>query len=241
MDLQAVRGWLLQFEAIFFDFDGVIGDSELTKAEIWKRLFNEYGISEPGDTWYQAHIGRTRMDHCVDMVDTFHLSVAPAVIADQQKAMEFAAFHDEFVPPIEPMVQLVKRLYEDNVTLGVASSQHRAIVERQLEHMGIRHCFRDVVSCEDDCPTQGKPNPRIYQLAAERLNVDPHKCAGIEDTESGHVAVADAGMFCIGFENPNSGRQNFPRADLVLGFPDVQALNPLLGIYRALSSVGGDY
>ena len=79
---------------------------------------------------------------------------------------------------------------------------------------GLTGYFQSVLSGAD-LPAS-KPDPAVYLLSAERLGVRPADCVVLEDAASGVAAAKAAGMFCIAYRNPNSGRQDLSRADMVV-------------------------
>ena len=196
-----------------FDFDGVIVNSEIKKAQVWGKHLQEYGVPN-GGAWYKSRIGRLRIVLCREAIELFKLPVTPETFEAQHIERSRASTESE-LPPIPSMIDLVKRLAVANTTLGIASSQHVRVMDRQLQMIGIKDLFSTIVSGEDN-GLPGKPDPAIYLLAAKRLGVPENACVGIEDTEVGVAAVKAAGMACIGFQNPESGNQDLSQADMVV-------------------------
>ena len=179
-------------------------DSELfwahARARATKRLGGEWDeAAEPemkgmSSREWAAHL-RTR----------FQLSAAPEEVID--------VVVDEVISlypcvPTRPGAQEAVRRLGRRWPLGIASSAHPRVIATALEALGIRDCVASVVSA-DDVP-QGKPSPDVYRLAARELGVSARACVAVEDSPSGIVAAADAGMTVIAV----------PTADQPLG-PDI--------------------
>jgi beta-phosphoglucomutase-like phosphatase (HAD superfamily) len=98
--------------------------------------------------------------------------------------------------------------------MAVASSSSRDIVDLILSKLAIYRFFAATVSGKD--VAQGKPAPEIFLKAAADLGVEPRNCIVIEDSPAGIAGAKAAGMICIGFANPNSGRLDLSDADLIL-------------------------
>ncbi|MGH3043716.1 MAG: HAD family hydrolase, partial [Gaiellaceae bacterium] len=98
--------------------------------------------------------------------------------------------------------------------LGLASSSNRELIDLVLETSGLAPYFTATVSSEE--VPRGKPAPDVYLEAADRLGVDPRRCAAIEDSENGIRSAKDAGMRVIAIPNPQ-----YPPADEALALAEV--------------------
>jgi len=98
-----------------------------------------------------------------------------------------------------------------------------------LDSFGIRPYFSSILS-GGELP-ESKPNPAIYLISAERLGIDPADCLVIEDTANGILAAKRAGMYCVAYRNPNSGKQDLSKAD--------EIVDSLLEVKKAFPFGGG--
>ena len=105
------------------------------------------------------------------------------------------------------------------LTLGVASSSNRPLIEVVLERAGIAEHFAAVVSSEE--VARGKPAPDVYLEAARRLGVAPARCAAVEDSSNGIRAAHAAGMRVIALPNAHypPAADALALADAVVGSP----------------------
>ena len=85
--------------------------------------------------------------------------------------------------------------------LGLASSSNRELIDLFLDVAGVRDLFRATVSSEE--VARGKPAPDVYLEAAEGVGVDPRRCVAIEDSENGMRAAHAAGMTIVAVPNPH--------------------------------------
>ena len=124
----------------------------------------------------------------------------------------------EPAPVIESSVKFLKSLPRDRVKIGIASSDFPVNIEKHMSQIGTLSYVDAITSGEKGSGEveRDKPFPDIYLVTARKLGVAPEDCMGIEDTAPGIKAVKSAGMYCIGFRNPNSGKQDYSEADLVV-------------------------
>jgi len=95
------------------------------------------------------------------------------------------------VEPINTVVGVARENY-GRIPLAVASGGTRTIIEQVLDHLGIRHLFKAIVTSED--VVNQKPAPDIFLEAARRIGVPPQFCRAYEDTDLGMLAIRAAGM-----------------------------------------------
>jgi len=99
------------------------------------------------------------------------------------------------------------------IKLAVASSSHKRMIEYVLKKLKIIDLFDSIVGAEDI--DRSKPDPEIFLISAKRLNVKPEECIVVEDSKLGVEAAKKAGMKCLGYINPSSGKQDLSKADFV--------------------------
>jgi HAD superfamily hydrolase (TIGR01509 family) len=113
-----------------------------------------------------------------------------ATSVERHQHAEYLTLIDE-VQPIHAVVDIARR-YAGKLPMSVASGGSRPLVERTLELIGVRELFPIVVVAAD--VPQGKPEPDIFLLAAERMGVPPRDCLVFEDGEPGLLGARRAGM-----------------------------------------------
>ncbi len=206
-------------EAVIFDMDGVIVDSELH----WKKLegFFLQSLVNGWDAEAQSKIiGLSVHDLYSLLVAGYRLDKPKAEFFDLYNGMarEIYRQHANLLPGF---LDLLSQLQEAGVFLALASSSPMGWIEMVLDRFSLREAFSVVVSA-DELNGEGKPSPAIYLLTAQRLVVAPERCAVIEDSRNGVLSAKRAGMYCIGFQNGFNAEQDLSAADaLAQGFPSL--------------------
>jgi HAD superfamily hydrolase (TIGR01509 family) len=184
-------------EAVVFDLDGVILDSE----QVWDEVREELA-RERGGTWTdQAQrdmMGMSSTEWSRYMHDVLGVP-DPTDEISREVVQRMLDRYSERLPLIDGAADAVRRL-ADRWTLGLASSSNREIIDRALEASGLAPLFRATVSSEE--VAHGKPAPDVYLEAARRLGVDAVRCAAVEDSANGIRSARAAEMRVIAIPNP---------------------------------------
>ena len=198
-------------EAVIFDLDGVLLDSE----QVWDEA-REQLAKERGGRWHENAqrdmMGMSSLEWSRYMHDVIGLPEPPEEIS-REVVERMAKLYREHLPVVPGAREAVERLAA-RWPLGLASSSNRELIDLALELLGVKHRFKATVSSEE--VTRGKPAPDVYLEAARRLGVDPTHAAAIEDSENGIRAAKASGMRVIAIPN-----QHFPPADDALTQADV--------------------
>jgi HAD superfamily hydrolase (TIGR01509 family) len=193
-------------EAVIFDLDGVLIDSE----SVWDAARREV-VAENGGTWTDAATramqGMSSPEWSRYLRDELGVSLDPEEISRRVVERVLAAYERE-VPLLPGAVEAVRRLAE-HWPLGLASSANRPVIDAVLHSAGLTGCFSATVSGDE--VARGKPSPDVYLVAADKLGVDPVRAAAVEDSTNGLRAGAAAGMLVIAVPN-----REFPPAEEAL-------------------------
>jgi HAD superfamily hydrolase (TIGR01509 family) len=183
-------------DAVVFDLDGVILDSE----QVWDEVREEL-TRERGGRWHERAqadmMGMSSVEWSRYMHEELGLTEPPEEI-NAEVVRRMLARYEERLPLVDGAVEAVRRLAEC-WPLGLASSSNRGVIDRALEVSGLAPLFRVTVSSEE--VARGKPAPDVYLEAARRLEVDPPRCAAIEDSGNGIRSAAAAGMRVVATPN----------------------------------------
>ncbi len=200
-------------QAVLFDMDGVLIDSEPFHHRITKDLFQELKLTISSEE-YNGFIGLSFPEMWKRINASYRLEQTLPEIIDLNRNRIMTYLKNSEQQAIPGVVPLLERLKSEQIELAVASSSPLPYIELVLEKLAIRDFFRVLVSGEE--VERGKPAPDIFLRAAELLKVTPEYCLVIEDSKNGVRAAKEAGMKCIGFRNINSGNQELSRADLIV-------------------------
>lgn len=189
----------MSFDAVLFDFDGVLADSEGVHFECWKAILDPLGIPLTWDAYCENCIGIT--DRA--MLEVLCRQKTPPHPIDElweQYPRKKALFRKKALekPPIPSATrEMVRGLM--NQKLAVVTSSGRAEVEPVLENAGIRDCFSHVVTGDD--VQNRKPHPEPYLLAARLIGA--RKPLVVEDSDAGCASGRAAGFDVLRIDDPN--------------------------------------
>ena len=184
-------------EAVVFDMDGVLIDSE----PVWERVRTDY-IAKHGGRWpagaQDRLMGMSTGEWSAYMSRDFGLTLRPEQVAEEVIAA-MAAEYRQHLPMLPGAVDTV-RLLASRYRLAVASSAPKSLIEAVLDASALRPAFEAAVSSEE--VPRGKPAPDVYLEAATRLGVPPACCAAVEDSANGLRSAAAAGLTVIAVPRP---------------------------------------
>jgi len=203
-----VRG---EIEAVVFDMDGVLVDTEHLWDEVREELTAEWGGRYTPEA-QQAMMGMSSREWSRYLHKVVGLREPPEVIGDEVVRRMLARYEVE-LPVVPGAVEAVRRLAADGVRLAVASSSNRELIDAVLHELGLTPLFEVTVSSEE--VARGKPAPDVYLEAARRLGVDPSRCVAVEDSASGIRSAHAAGMRVLAYPN-----RHFPPASDALALAD---------------------
>jgi HAD superfamily hydrolase (TIGR01509 family) len=209
-----------QVQAIVFDLDGVLVDSE----HLWDRARREL-VDERGGRWSPTAtlemMGMSSPEWSRYLHDELGVELEPAEIsADVVRRLE--SLYREELPLLRGAREAVLAAAE-RWPLGLASSANREIIDLVLELAGLEEAFAATVSSEE--VARGKPAPDVYLEAARRLGVAAADCTAVEDSSNGVRSAAAAGMTVVALPNPR-----FP--------PDADALALAAVVIGSLDELG---
>jgi HAD superfamily hydrolase (TIGR01509 family) len=206
-------------DAVIFDLDGLLVDSE----SVWDEARREY-VAEHGGTWREEAtremMGMASIEWSRYVRDELGVDRPPEAISEEV-ARRVSELYRERLPLVPGAREAVQRLAA-RWPLGLATSSNREVIDLVLELAGLVEAFRATVSSEE--VGRGKPAPDVYLDAARRLSVEPGGCAAIEDSHNGILSARAAGMVVIAVPNPEfpPGKEALEAAARVL--PTIQEL-----------------
>jgi HAD superfamily hydrolase (TIGR01509 family) len=207
-------------EAVVFDMDGVLVDSE----SLWDAARERVAVDHGGSWSEHAQrdmMGMSSREWSRYMHKELGVQLEPDAIS-REVVGRMERLYRKRLPLIDGAREAVERLAD--LRLGLASSANRPLIELALELAGIRQLFDATVSSEE--VHRGKPAPDVYMEAARRLGVAPEACAAVEDSHNGILSAHAAGMRTIAIPNPGfpPEPEALAQADVVL--ESIQELTP---------------
>lgn len=211
---------------VIFDMDGVLVDSGPAHLQSWQLLAREMGRDLTAEQF--AHSFGQRSSEII--THTFGISDdAEIARLDARKESHYRDLIRGRVPAMPGAMELVTSLHASGVRLAVGSSGPPENVMLVCEEMGLTPLMSAIVTGMD--VQRGKPDPQVFQIAAERLRLSPADCVVIEDAPAGIEAAKRAGMACIALSSSHP-RERLTSADRVVGSLaeiDAEAIRSLVG------------
>ncbi len=196
-------------DALIFDFDGLILNTEFTEYLSWQEVFLSFGVPFPLAVW-QQHIGAITFDPYA-FLDT---AVGHAVDRDaieprrRQRDREFLT-QETMMPGVMDYLQAAREM---GLLIGLASSSPHHWVDEHLQRLDITPYFA-VVACRDDVDDCPKPDPAVYHFALAQLGVAPGMALALEDSLNGVRAAKAAGVRVTAVPNNMTHTLDFSLAD----------------------------
>ena len=222
----------MTLQAVVFDFDGLIIDSEWVIFETARAAFEQHGHELTVEAWATIIGTNDRTDQ--EWWDTL---CEASGISDFDQAMFDAAYEAQpragrdDLPALPGVAELIEALAAEGVALGVASSSSRSWLDRHLGRLGLIDRFGALVGA-DAVGGVGKPAPDVYLKACADLGAAPPRSVAIEDSAHGVTAAKAAGMAAVAVPSQITRFNDFTHADLVVASVadlDVDRLRSLVG------------
>jgi len=208
-------------EAVVFDLDGVLIDSEPVWEQVRRGLVAERG-GHWADDAQKRLMGMSTPEWARYLSEDLGVGLPPAEVA-AQVTDRVAASYREHLPLLPGAAEAVGRLAA-RWPLGLASSAPATLIETVLEAAGLRPDFQVTMSTEQ--VPHGKPAPDIYLAVASRLGVGPSHAAAVEDSSNGLRSAAAAGLHVIAVPRPAYPPDPDALAQAGLVLPGLGALTP---------------
>jgi beta-phosphoglucomutase len=210
----------LRLQAVFFDFDGVIADSEPLHLRAYQSVLRADGIDLDRAEYYERYLGHDDAGLFEALASDRHLPLSPEKIdewiAAKSSIVEEMLSSDAI---LFPGAAACVNMFAELVPLAVASGALEPEIEIVLEHAGLRGAFGAIASASDG--VRGKPAPDLYLLAMAKLKsrlpdpFDPAACIAIEDSRWGLEAAHLAGLRTVAVTHTYPAAA-LDRADLIV-------------------------
>jgi HAD superfamily hydrolase (TIGR01509 family) len=211
----------VEIQAVVFDMDGVIVDSE----QVWDEVRADYARTAGGsypEAATRAMMGMSSPEWSAYMATELRVPGTPDEINAAIVERMLARYGE--APPLIPGAVDAVRGIAARWPIAIASSSNPELIEVVLRRAGLDGIVQTAVSSEE--VRRGKPAPDVYLEAARRLGVEPARCAAVEDSHNGIRSAKAAGMRVIALPNPHfpPDGEAIDLADAVLG--SIRELTP---------------
>ncbi len=183
-------------DAVIFDLDGVLVDSESLWDDARRQL-----VEESGGVWkdeaQQAMMGMSSSEWSHYMREELGVPMSQEEISEAVVERLEKLYREQL--PLLPGATASVTALAQRWPLALASSSNRPLIELVLELAGLADCFEATVSSEE--VAHGKPAPDVYLEAARRLSSEPGTCVAVEDSTTGLQAAAAAEMGVVAIPN----------------------------------------
>jgi HAD superfamily hydrolase (TIGR01509 family) len=202
--------------ALLFDFDGLILDTETPEYLVWKNIYQENGFDFPHADWgrivggyglsdfdaadHLSHLSQGRLDS--NHLRTRHFAESLTLIQSQ--------------PILPGVLDMIRAAKQRNLKLAIASSSPHAWVDNHAKRLGIFHHFDTIVCADDVGVGRTKPNPDLFLTALNQLHVEKEAAIVLEDSPNGVKAANRAGIFVVAVPNPVTALLSLAGADIVV-------------------------
>src|SRR5437867_786675 len=185
------------YQALIFDMDGVVVNSEPLHERAFREVLDEIGFGETHGIDFPAYYGKSDLVVWRDFIARHH-PPQPLEKLLARKEEKFTALVKREEPIFAGLPELLERV-SARYSLGLASGSRHSTINAVLALRDLRRFFQAIVSSED--VARGKPAPDIFLRAAGLLGVGTADCCVIEDSTAGVEAALAAGMSVIAITN----------------------------------------
>lgn len=193
-----------RYDAVIWDMDGVLLDSEPLSAQAVEKTCSDHGMSYTPES-NGRFFGMSDRDVFLRLTKEFGCRVPVEQLVDQA-ARAYLQIVQERPLGLRPGVkEALDQFASFGLVQAVASSSNPLRIKKNLEMLNIKSYMKVTVSGLE--MSRGKPHPEIYLKAAELIGVAPSRCLAIEDAEAGVESATSAGMTCVAFPCPATAHQ----------------------------------
>ena len=215
-------------QALIFDFDGLILDTETPEFTIWEEIYKEHGLEFPREEWGKIIGGDGHGSF--DAAEHLSLLLEGRLDSASLRHRNLTESQELILtlgprPGVVDYIQEAKRL---GLKLAIASSSDLNWVESHAKRIGVLDHFDQVITREDVAPGRTKPNPDLFLTALDRLGVPKGAALVFEDSPNGVKAARQAGLFVVAVPNEVTSLLPLDNADLILSSLSDMPLSVLL-------------
>lgn len=201
---------LNRLQAVLFDHDGTLVDSEGLHCLHWQMILSDHGV-QLSEADYKKHLAGIPTPANADRLVSQHgLGVTAQSLSESKEQVTRDHLSKNAFPLMPGAIHALRSVHQAGLKVGIVTGAGSHGVTSTIEAHGLRQLVETVVSGDD--VQHSKPAPDCYLLAIERLNLTAADCLALEDTQNGVSAAAAAGLICCAIPNAFSAHHNFEQA-----------------------------
>ena len=199
---------IANWKAVLFDLDGTLIDSEWFYYRAWKKTLEHYGFTLDSELWVNDLAGKSDGQQLKFLHSNYGLEIDEDTFVVRLRHIIAEQYEKESVPLMPGVMELLRFLQEQDITMAVVTSSKREAAIYHVERNGLQHFFKVLVSRSD--VEQPKPNPEPYLRCMAQLELGPADCLVLEDSITGATAAKAAGLTCFGVQTHADVRRTLP-------------------------------
>ena len=215
-------------QALLFDFDGLILDTETPEFVCWQNIYREHGFDFPHERWGTiiGGSGHSNFDAAQYLVDLSQGRLDSASL----RARNHLESHEMIMNqgPLPGVLDYLRDAKRLGLKLAIASSSPHSWVDEHAKRIGVFDYFDEVIAADDVALGRTKPNPDLFLTALNRLKVPKEAAIVFEDSPNGVKAANRAGIFVVAVPNQVTSLLSLNDANLVLSSLTEMSLSQLL-------------
>jgi len=188
---------LSHIEAIIFDAEGVVVDTEILWDKSQDRLLGRRGLQYDRDYLKPKMAGQTLLQGAELMVEYYRLDESAEAIEQERKDLIHDLFEHE-IHFIYGFQGFINKLNGAPIKKSIATAMSKSLMVKVEKKLHLKQFFGEHVYYIEDVDNKSKPEPDVFLYAAKKLGVDPTRCIVIEDAPHGIEAAKRAGMYSVG-------------------------------------------
>ncbi len=195
-----------KYEAVLFDMDGTLLDSEGFYYKAWTSVLDYYGLEVDLELWMNSLVGKTDEQAFAFLQEKHGFDIDGVEFHARKDERMAALALTEHVPLMPGAEQLLTYLQERSITLALVTSSSRAGATHHLSNHGLLDAFSVIVTRDD--VQYPKPHPEPYQRCVQQLAMAKDQCVVLEDSATGAASAKAAGLTCFGVQSHAGIRQD---------------------------------
>jgi len=214
-------------EALLFDFDGLLVDSESVAFQTWQEAYREHGAELAVERWAAAIGTIGGFDPLEHLEESLGRAIDREAVERAQREREHAL---AVMQPFRPgVVDYLTEARKRGIRVAIVSSSSNAWIAGHLERLDTVDGWACIVCANGDA-ARAKPRPTLYLEALDDLGVAPEAAIAFEDSPNGVAAARAAEIFCVAVPNSVTAQLDLSEADLLVESLEAISLRELLRV-----------